>query len=237
MHRHGARRRLGGIHQVAGQLFQPGALAVQHGDVFLYLRVIHWLGFDQIHIIDDRSQRRLDVVGYIRDQFTFQPFTFHLLFQRRRHTLGNPVQIPGVVFQGSRQMTGVDSVFEISPGQFCRAVAHCAEFDRPAASPQQHEEIDNGQQEKNTRRVGRQKQHQRYKLIRHIGQHKFPGQIHMVDHVRTQAREAGTQARQAAQQGMAPEGTRFQAYSSRHDTHLRKHTQITEICPHCKNPG
>ena len=87
---------------------------------------------------------------------------------------------------------------------------------------------------KNTRRVGRQKQHQRYKLIRHIGQHKFPGQIHMVDHVRTQAREAGTQARQAAQQGMAPEGTRFQAYSSRHDTHLRKHTQITEICPHCK---
>ena len=71
-------RSLGGLNQVLGQLFQPAGLSVQNLNIFRRLSIQIFL-FQQIHIVDDRGQRRFDIMGNICNQLRFQMLAFHFL--------------------------------------------------------------------------------------------------------------------------------------------------------------
>ena len=62
MHRQRAARCFGRFNQILGQLFQPCRLAVEDGNILLCLLRLHILFFEKVDIVDDRGQRRFDVV-------------------------------------------------------------------------------------------------------------------------------------------------------------------------------
>ena len=49
------------------------------------------LALDEVHIVDDGSQRRLDIVGDVRDQIGFQAFALYLLGKRSLETVADAV--------------------------------------------------------------------------------------------------------------------------------------------------
>ena len=107
IHRQRAGGRLGRLHQILCQLFQPLALPVQHGDILPGGGGGDVLLFQQIHVVDDGCQRRFDVVGHVGDQLGFHPFGAHLLLHGAFHAALQPVHGLPVPPEGAEQPLGV----------------------------------------------------------------------------------------------------------------------------------
>ena len=115
-HRQIAGGGLGGFHQVLGQLLEPLGLAVQYLEILGALLVAVGL-LQQVHIVDDGGQRRLDVVGDIGNQFGFQPLGLHSLVHSPVHTLGDGVEVFPVALEIPVELIGVELIIEVSGGQ------------------------------------------------------------------------------------------------------------------------
>ena len=68
MYRQATGRGLRRLDQILRQLLEPRGLPVQHVHVFLRLLRLDVLLFQKIDVVDDGGQRRLDVVGDVRDE-------------------------------------------------------------------------------------------------------------------------------------------------------------------------
>src|SRR5699024_529120 len=82
---------LGRFYQILCQLFQSLGFCIQDINVSFDLRVLDPLPFQEIHIIDDRRQRRFDIVRHIGDQVGFQTFALHLFLNRRLQAFSHTV--------------------------------------------------------------------------------------------------------------------------------------------------
>ena len=65
---------LGSFHQIVDQAFQALGLPEEHSGVLFDLRVFAGFFADQVRIVDDRGQRRLQVVRNVGDQFGLHAF-------------------------------------------------------------------------------------------------------------------------------------------------------------------
>ena len=50
------------------------------------------LALDEVHIVDNGSKRRLDIVGHVCDQVGLQAFALYLLGESRLQTVTDTVQ-------------------------------------------------------------------------------------------------------------------------------------------------
>ena len=107
----------GGLHQVLGELFQPGGLAVQNLQVFPGLVVGHRLLFQQVHIADDGGQGGFDVVGDVGDELGLHPLRLHLLLHRVLDALADVVQVFPVLPEGPPQVLCGHFVVQMAGGQ------------------------------------------------------------------------------------------------------------------------
>ena len=66
---------------------------MKHGGIFRNGGVLALLLFNEVSIVDDGCQRRLDVMGHIGDQLRLHPLALQPLFHSCRHSLTNAVQV------------------------------------------------------------------------------------------------------------------------------------------------
>lgn len=122
IHIQGAGGGLGRLHQVLGELFQPVALAVQHSDVLPGLRGGDVLLFQQVHIVDDGGQGRLDVVGHVGDQLGLEVLGLHMLLHRLLQAGLHIVELLAVALEVTDEVLRVDGRGEVAPGQLFAAL-------------------------------------------------------------------------------------------------------------------
>ena len=72
-------------------MLQAHGLILQNRDIILCPFILDILPFQQIHVIDNRCQRRLDIMGHIGDQVGFQPLVLDALFHRCRQAASHLV--------------------------------------------------------------------------------------------------------------------------------------------------
>ena len=82
---------LGCLYHILCQGLKPLGFSLQHFQISLNLRIFKILLLQEFHIINDRSKRRLNIMGYIRDQVRLQALAFHTLFQRRIQSFSDGV--------------------------------------------------------------------------------------------------------------------------------------------------
>ena len=58
----------GGLHQILGQRLKALGFLVQDLKIFLDRGILGLFALDEIYIVDDGGQRRLNIVGYVGDQ-------------------------------------------------------------------------------------------------------------------------------------------------------------------------
>ena len=73
---------LAGFDQIFDQLLQPIGFFMEHFHISTGCFIFQLLIFQQIYIGNDRSQRRFQVMGYIRDQLRFHSFPFYSMVNR-----------------------------------------------------------------------------------------------------------------------------------------------------------
>ena len=74
---------LGGLHQILCQCLQALGFLIQHLQVGCDLGILYLFTLQQIHIIDNGCERRLDIMGHIGYQIRLQAFAFNLLHKGR----------------------------------------------------------------------------------------------------------------------------------------------------------
>ena len=124
----------GCLQQIIQQLFQLPGLTQQHLSILRYmlfsllcslctgtvsgiLRITGHFFSDEIRIIDNGSQRGLDVMGHICDQLRLQMFTLHPLLHGCGNSLADTVQILSVFLEGQYHMGGIQLMIQISVRQ------------------------------------------------------------------------------------------------------------------------
>ena len=98
------------------------ALPVQHGDVLPGLWGGDVLLFQQIHIVDDRGQRRLNVVGHVGDELCLQVLGLHLLLHRLLQAGLYIVQLLPVALEVTDEVLRVDGRGEVAVRQLFAAL-------------------------------------------------------------------------------------------------------------------
>ena len=98
---------------------------MEYTGIFCNGGVVALLFFNQIRVVDDRSQRSLDVVRNIGDQLSLHAFTFQTLFHRRCHANANAVQILAVALEIPEHSLGVHLISKITGG---KSLATCLEL-------------------------------------------------------------------------------------------------------------
>lgn len=78
--------------QILRQLFQTGRLPFQHFQILRGIWAVHPFLLQQIHIVDNRGQRRFNIVRHIGNQLRLQAFALHLPLQRHLHAIPNTIQ-------------------------------------------------------------------------------------------------------------------------------------------------
>ena len=68
---------LGGLHQILGQMLELSGFFLQDTDIFRGPFIIDLLALQQIRVIDDGSQRSLDIMRHIGDEIRFHPLILH----------------------------------------------------------------------------------------------------------------------------------------------------------------
>ena len=106
-------RCLGSLHQILDQLLQFGRLPLKYFEVLCRLVIVKLLLREQIHIVDDGCERRLDIVGHVRDQFRLEALALHALVDRPGHALADLIQILPVLFAVPEHLFCIDLVREI----------------------------------------------------------------------------------------------------------------------------
>ena len=123
------------------------ALTIQHVHIFPRRRGGHILLLQQIHIVDDGRQRRLDVVGYVGDQLGFQVLGLHLLLHRLLQAGLHVVQLLPVALEVADEVLRVDGRGEVAARQLFAAL-----LQRPQAygDIQHHQQLHELQRQKHT---------------------------------------------------------------------------------------
>ena len=103
---------------------------MEHPGIFGNGGVLTLLFFNQVGIVNDGSQRRFDVMGYIGDQFRFHTLALQPLFHRCSHTFANAVQILAVALKIPEHSLSVNLRCKITGGQRFSAFLEFAEHQR-----------------------------------------------------------------------------------------------------------
>jgi len=90
---HISRAGFGGLYQIFRQIFQTEGFLFQHIQITQDFLILNMFPLNQIYIINNRSQRCLDVMGDIGDQVGFQPLAFYFFRQSHLQTLADIVKI------------------------------------------------------------------------------------------------------------------------------------------------
>ena len=137
IHRQRAGGRLGRLHQILRQLFQPAALPVQHGDILPGGLGLHVLLLQQIHVVDDGGQGGLDVVGHVGDELGLHALGLGLLLHGLLYAGAQVVHALAVALEVTDEQPGVDVLGEVAVGHGFAALLQ---------STQAQGDIQNGQQ-------------------------------------------------------------------------------------------
>ncbi len=143
-----ARGRLAGLHQILGQLFQPAGLPVKHQQVLL-CGVRKVLLLQQIHVVDDAGQGRLDVMGDVGDEFGLQPLAFQPLLHRLVHADADGVQILGVALHVKVHLLGIQLGLQVPGGQSGAHVPDPLELEGQPGRPRHQGRVQRGNQQEN----------------------------------------------------------------------------------------
>ena len=78
--------------------------------------------FQQIHIVDDRCQWSLNVMGHVRDQFCLETFTLHPLFDRMCHAVADMVDLFSLFLKYTGHTLCTDLIARLTACNFFRSV-------------------------------------------------------------------------------------------------------------------
>ena len=126
MHGQHAGGGLGGLDQIVDQLFELCRLPGQHFHVLLGPLVVQLLLLQQIHVVDDRGQGRLDVVGDVGDQLALKMLGLHALLHGGVHPVTDVVEILGVVFEFAEEIFRVHRITQVAAGDLLGPQAQLA---------------------------------------------------------------------------------------------------------------
>ena len=101
---------LGSFNQIFNQAFEPPGFFIEHADIFLRGLVLNVAFFEQIHIRDNRSQRRFQIVRDVGNQFGFHAFAFERFFNRRGFGLLRGRKVLGKRAQGLRHALRIQNL-------------------------------------------------------------------------------------------------------------------------------
>ena len=86
-----ARTYFGCLYHILCQGLKPLGLSLQHFQISLNLRIFKILLLQKFYIINDRSKRRLDIMGYIRDQVRLEALALHAFLKCRVQSFSDRV--------------------------------------------------------------------------------------------------------------------------------------------------
>ena len=78
--------------------------------------------FQQIHIVDDRCQRSLDIMGNICDQFCLKTLTLHPLLDRMCHAVADMVDLFSLFLKYTGHTLCTDLIARLTACNFFRSV-------------------------------------------------------------------------------------------------------------------
>ena len=130
---------LGGFDQVFQQPLQFFGLALQHVRVFRDLFASGLLFSDQIRIVDDGRERRLDVVTHVGDEFCLKTFALQLCIRSFRGSDRQTVEIFPMLLKIQHHAGRIDLIGQVPFRQRMGALLELAHLDE---REQQHRHED-----------------------------------------------------------------------------------------------